>query len=326
MSILAIVEQREGEFRKVTYEVLTLGKKLANDFKCNVIAVAIGSGITAEKVKSFGDYGVSEVLSIDQAPLASYDGRVYAGVIQKVIAQKSPKVVVFSHSSQGKDLAPRVSALTGMAYLPDVIEVQSEGGSIRAKRPIFAGKLNAVVQPKAGLGCVLSLRPNVFTASKSSTVNVNLQKLDLALDAAQAPVKEIIKGAEKKIDLTEAEIIVSGGRGMKEPANFETILYPLAAQLGAAIGASRAVVDAGWRSHGDQVGQTGKTVTPNLYFAIGISGAIQHLAGMGSSKCIVAINKDKDAPIFQVADYGIVGDLFEVVPALTAEIKKMKES
>ena len=311
----------------MTYEVLTLGKKLASDFKCDVFAVVLGSGITADKVKNFGDYGVSQILCVDQPVLANYDGRVYAGAIQKVIAQKSPKVVVFSHSSQGKDLAPRVSALTGMAYLPDVIEIKWTEGNLQAKRPIFAGKLNALVQPKAGVGAILSLRPNVFTASKASaSVSVNLQKLDIPLESSQSPVKEILKGKEKKIDLTEAEIIVSGGRGLKAPENFETILYPLAAQLGAAVGASRAVVDAGWRSHGDQVGQTGKTVTPNLYFAIGISGAIQHLAGMASSKCIIAINKDKDAPIFQVADYGIVGDLFEIVPALTAEIKKMKES
>lgn len=327
MSILAIAELREGEFRKVSYEVITFAKQLAGKLGVGFSTVVLGSNVSEEKIKALGSYGAEKIEVVDHPHLANYDGSSYAKVIQQLLAQKGAKVAILSHSAQGKDLAPRVSALTAMAYLPDLTAVEIVDGKVQASRPLFAGKVMAKVRPKTDNGCVLTLRPNIFSAVKLATpANATIEKSGLTPETPKAPVKEILKGAEKKLDLTEAEIIVSGGRGLKAPENFEVLLYPLAAQLGAAVGASRAVVDAGWRPHGDQVGQTGKTVTPNLYFAIGISGAIQHLAGMSSSKCIVAINKDKDAPIFQVADYGLVGDLFEVVPALTEAIKKVKEA
>jgi electron transfer flavoprotein alpha subunit len=325
VSVLVVAEQRENEFRKVTFECLSLGRRLVQSLGGELVTVVLGSGM-AEKIPSLGLYGAGKVLTLDHPDLADYDGRSYAKILEQVLKAEQPKVVLLSHSSQGKDLAPRLSALSAVAYLPDVIEVEVEGGKVQARRPMYAGKLHAWVQ-SSGNQAILSLRPNVFTAEKLATPSsVSVEALNFRMETPQAKVQALLKGAEKKVDLTEAEIIVSGGRGMKEPKNFETYLYPLAEELGAAIGASRAVVDAGWRSHGDQVGQTGKTVTPNLYFAVGISGAIQHLAGMSSSKCIVAINKDKDAPIFQVADYGIVGDLFEVVPALTEAVKKLKQA
>ncbi|MGH9260865.1 MAG: electron transfer flavoprotein subunit alpha/FixB family protein, partial [Acidimicrobiales bacterium] len=228
---------------------------------------------------------------------------------------------VFTASAAGKDLAPRVAAKLGAALAADVTDVTVEGGAIVATRPVYAGK--ALVRVKlTGRPALLSVRPNVFTPV--SRPHAGAQEVAaVSTPAGRVVVRELQAAAAGALDVAEAPIVISGGRGLKEPANF-AVLEQLAQAFGgkAAVGASRAVVDAGWRPHGDQVGQTGKTVSPTLYIAVGISGAIQHLAGMRTSKVIVAINKDKDAPIFKVADYGIVGDLFEVVPKLADEVKK----
>jgi electron transfer flavoprotein alpha subunit len=222
----------------------------------------------------------------------------------------------------GRDVSPRVAARLEAGLAADCIALRSENGALIATRPVYAGKglldvtINSAVK-------IFTLRPNIFPAGTpaGSAVSVDRRSMELSDADFAATVRETITAGQKK-DVTEANVVVSGGRGMKGPEHF-VLLEALAAPMGAAIGASRAVVDAGWRPHEEQVGQTGKTVSPSLYIAVGISGAVQHLAGMSSSKCIVAINKDKDAPIFSVADYGIVGDAFEIVPAMTQEIKKL---
>jgi electron transfer flavoprotein alpha subunit len=287
--VLAVLEQRDGKLRKVSFEVVTGARRVGSEVDAIVSDATDPEGAAAaiaERAKS-GGY----------------------------------RAVVFAASAAGKDLAPRVAARLGVAVAADVTDLAVEGDAIIVTRPVYAGKalqkLRVTAQP-----AVVSLRPNVFTADQQSTT-VTPETLP-AKPGGRVRVREIKPAPAGTLDVAEAQVIISGGRGLKEPANFK-VLEELARAFGgrAAVGASRAVVDAGWRAHADQVGQTGKTVSPTLYIAVGISGAIQHLAGMRTSRVIVAINKDKDAPIFKVADYGVVGDLFEVVPKLTEEIRKL---
>jgi electron transfer flavoprotein alpha subunit len=228
----------------------------------------------------------------------------------------------------GKDVAARAAARCGSACASDVVEIELEpDGKLRVKRPVYSGKAFARVAIPAARPCFATLRPNVFAATPvESATEPECSAQSPAVDpsTARARATELKKPAEQELDVSEAAIIVSGGRGLKEPDNF-SLVRELAQELGAAVGASRAVVDAGWIDHSRQVGQTGKVVSPKLYIAVGISGAVQHLAGMSSSEVIVAINKDPEAPIFKVADFGIVGDLFDVVPALTREVRKSKD-
>ncbi|HKW40184.1 MAG TPA: electron transfer flavoprotein subunit alpha/FixB family protein, partial [Gemmatimonadales bacterium] len=284
---------------------------------------AAGAGAGAVRgAQEMGVFGADRVTTLTNQAFARYAPEGYARAIAERATAGGYGAVLFPASATGKDLAPRVAARLGRPLVQDVTDVSVAGGAVIAIRPVYAGKALLKIRV-AGTPAVLSLRPNVFTpvqrpkAGTQETVPVN--------GAAGRVVVQQIKAAPAgTLDVAEAPIVVSGGRGLKEPANFK-VLEELAAAFGgrAAVGASRAVVDAGWRPHADQVGQTGKTVSPTLYVAVGVSGAIQHLAGMRTSKVIVAINKDKDAPIFKVADYGIVGDLFEVVPKLTEEIKKL---
>jgi electron transfer flavoprotein alpha subunit len=251
-------------------------------------------------------------------------GRYAPEGVATVVAERSRAggyaAIVFAATATGKDLAPRVAAKLGVALAAEVTDVAVEGGKVVVTRPVYAGKALLRLRVTAA-PAVVSLRPNVFTPVERPRTGT-AESAQASAPPGRVIVREI-KAAEGALDVAEASIVVSGGRGLKEPANFKLLEELAAAFAGrAAVGASRAVVDAGWRPHGDQVGQTGKTVSPTLYVAVGISGAIQHLAGMRTSKVIVAINKDKDAPIFKVADYGIVGDLFEVVPELTREIQK----
>jgi len=247
----------------------------------------------------------------------------YAGAIVGRVTGGGYGAVVFAASATGKDLAPRVAARLGRPLAQDITDLAVDGGAVTLTRPVYAGK--ALLRLRVvGTPAVISLRPNVFTPVERPKAGTQ-ESAAVAGPAGRVVVKEIKAAEAGMLDVAEAPIVVSGGRGLKEPANFRVLEELAAAFAGrAAVGASRAVVDAGWRPHADQVGQTGKTVSPTLYVAVGISGAIQHLAGMRTSKVIVAINKDKDAPIFKVADYGIVGDLFEVVPKLTEEIKKLR--
>jgi electron transfer flavoprotein alpha subunit len=322
-TVLAVLEQRDGVLRKVSHEVVTGARRLADALGpgATVEALVLGAG-PIQGVESLGGFGADTVVVATNPALGRYAPEGYAQAVAGRAKDGGHAAIFLSASATGKDLAPRVAARLGLPLAADVIDVTSEGGAVVATRPVYAGKALLKVKITAR-PAVLSLRPNVFTpVQRPKPGAVETVRVEVA--PGRVTVKEIKAAEAGALDVAEAPIVISGGRGLKEPANFR-VLEALAAAFGgkAAVGASRAVVDAGWRPHADQVGQTGKTVSPTLYIAVGISGAIQHLAGMRTSKVIVAINRDKDAPIFKVADYGIVGDLFEVVPRLTEEIKKL---
>jgi electron transfer flavoprotein alpha subunit len=314
---LAVLEQRDGVLRKVSYEVVTAAQRLGGTVEAVVCAVGAVQG--ADQV---GKFGADKVVTLTNAAFAKYSPEGYAQALAERVKQGGYRAVVFAASATGKDLAPRVAAKLGVGVAADITDLAVEGSAIVVTRPVYAGKalLNVKV---AAQPAVLSLRPNVFTPVERPKAGA-AESVAVTVPAGRVTVREVKAAPAGTLDVAEAQVIISGGRGLKEPANFK-VLEELARAFGgkAAVGASRAVVDAGWRAHADQVGQTGKTVSPSLYIAVGISGAIQHLAGMRTSKVIVAINKDKDAPIFKVADYGVVGDLFEIVPKLTEEIRKL---
>jgi len=316
-----VAEARDGAYRKVSFEIASAARKLADQLGDEVCAVLCGSGIEG-KAAELGKYGVDKVYVADNPALEPYTTDAHAAAVAKIVKEKDPAILLLGASVQGKDLAARLVGKLATGLATDCTDLKIEGGKLIAVRPMYAGKCFGEVAFEA-TPAMASLRPNVFAIVENAKAGA-VEKFDPALDAGQIKTKvaEIAKDTSGKIELTEANIIVSGGRGMKGPENY-TMLEDLAKVLGAAVGASRAAVDAGWRPQTDQVGQTGKTVAPNLYIACGISGAIQHLAGMSSSKFIVAINKDPEAPIFQRADYGIVDDLFKVVPEVTAAAKKI---
>lgn len=322
MSILVYVEMRDGAVRPVTREVLGEAKRLAATLGGPVTAVACTTGDAG--LAALGEAGADAVLLARHDAFARHDAAGHAVAVAEAARSTGAKVVLFGASSTGKDLAPRVAALLGVGLAADCTALDASGGRLVATRPVMAGKAyERLAFPMSP--ALVTLRPKVFApAAPEAGRTAAVQPLAFTWDAA-AP-RAVVTGTTAQTggrpDLTEAEIVVSGGRGLKGPEHF-ALVEALADAMGATVGASRAVVDAGWRSHGEQVGQTGKTVSPKLYVAIGISGAIQHLAGMSSSRCIVAINKDPEAPIFKVADYGVVGDLFEVVPALTEAVKRM---
>ncbi|MCX6639935.1 MAG: electron transfer flavoprotein subunit alpha/FixB family protein [bacterium] len=319
MRVLVFVEVRGGEFRKAAIEALCEGRRLAGSGEVVVLTLGNGAAALAEKLSA---YGPDKIITSNQPLLEQYSTEGYTTALQKAIQSEDPDVVLMAATAMGRDLAPRLGARLGVPVLADVIKLTWSGSNLEAVRPVSAGKLLMTVRSKKRPG-IATTRPKAFMVSQSDNAGTApLSQLDAGLSEGdiRAKVKQIRSEAEGMIELTEADFIVSGGRGLKNTEGFK-MLEDLAKVLGAAVGASRAAVDSGWRSHGDQVGQTGKTVAPTLYIACGISGAIQHLAGMSSSKVIVAINKDPDAPIFKIADYGIVGDLFEIIPALTAAIK-----
>jgi electron transfer flavoprotein alpha subunit len=322
-NVLAVLEQRDGALRKVSHEVVTGARRLADALGggATVDAVVVAAG-PVRGIDQLGGFGADRVITLANPALGSYAPEGYARVLEERVKAGGYGAVVFAATATGKDLAPRVAARLDRPLAQDVTDVTVAGGAVIALRPVYAGK--ALLNLRFGGGpAIVSLRPNVFTPVQRPKAGAP-ETVAVAAAAGRVVVKQIKAAPAGALDVAEAPIVVSGGRGLKEPANFK-VLEELAAAFGgrAAVGASRAVVDAGWRPHADQVGQTGKTVSPTLYIAVGVSGAIQHLAGMRTSKVIVAINKDKDAPIFKVADYGIVGDLFEVVPKLTEEIKKL---
>ena len=316
-----VAEQRDGALRKVSFELASTARKLADALGEEVAAVLCGAGVEAMAAE-LGKYGVDKVYVADNPALEPYTTDAHAAAIAKVVKENDPAILLLAASAQGKDLSPALVGKLATGMATDCTDVKIDGGKLVAVRPMYAGKCFGEVAIDT-FPQMASLRPNVFTIVECAKAG-EVVKFDPGLDAAalKTKVAEIQKEASGKIDVSEANIIVSGGRGMKGPEGYG-ILEELAALLGAAVGASRAAVDAGWRPQSDQVGQTGKVVSPNLYIACGISGAIQHLAGMSSSKYIVAINKDNEAPIFAKADYGVVDDLFKVVPALTAECKKL---
>lgn len=318
MNVLAFAEHRDGKFKKSSCEAVQAAASLAKDLGAEMIALVVGSGVQ-NIAGELGAYGASRVLVVDAPEHEKHSGTAVAAVIAEIARREAASIVLLSASQMGKDVAPRVAVKLDAGLAPDCVGLRVESGEIRAVRPVYAGKalLEVIVSTPSK---VFTLRPNVFTATAGPGTAV-VEQVSVALDSsAFGSVVTETRVSTGRPDVTEADIIVSGGRGMKGPEHFG-LIEALADVLGAGVGASRAVVDAGWRPHDEQVGQTGKTVSPTLYIACGISGAVQHLAGMSSSKYIVAINKDKDAPIFQIADYGIVGDVFEVLPELTAQLR-----
>lgn len=320
-AVLAVLEQREGALKKVSYEVVTAARALADGLGCGVDGLALGP--VSLDVTGATKFGADEMWMIGDDRAALYQPHLYARAVLDRIKAKDYSAIVLAATAMGKDLGPRLAARLGVPLVADVTSVAVDKGLV-VTRPVYAGK--AVYRLKiTAPRCVISLRPNsVMAAEQSRTATLQHAVLPMGEDGPVARTTAVKAPADAKLDVAEAPIVVSGGRGLKEAGNFK-LVEDLAQALGtAAVGASRAVVDAGWRPHAEQVGQTGKTVSPGLYFAIGISGAIQHLAGMRTAKVIVAINKDKDAPIFKVADYGIVGDLFEILPRLIQEVKKVR--
>jgi electron transfer flavoprotein alpha subunit len=319
--ILAYIETRDNQIKASGYETASTAINLSNELKCEAEALIIGDN-AGGSAKELGKYGINKVNVVENEKLSKYSTTAFAKITASLCKQKGFDIILLPATAMGKDLGPRVSAKLEAGLASDITELKIENGDIIATRPVYAGKALVDIKITSAIK-MFSLRPNVFKAEKVEEKEPEIEKISIELNDADfgVQVKEVTVSSEK-IDVAEANIIVSGGRGLKGPENYH-LIEELAKVLGAGVGASRAVVDAGWRPHSEQVGQTGKTVSPSLYIAVGISGAIQHLAGMSSSKCIVAINKDKDAPIFSVADYGIVGDVFEIVPALTEEFKKL---
>jgi len=322
-TILVFAEQQSGVFKKAGFEVVSQARKLAEESGANVVAVAIGSGIE-DQAGVLGEYGADKILLADDEKLENYNPETYKNVFVNAARDTEADILLFSATTTGKDLAPRVAAAMDTTLASDCIGIGLSDGKLNVNRPLYAGKVFAHIVIE-GNPQIASLRPNVFEAVKSREgQNVSVEKMELPDLSSKINVVEVRRSGGDKLDVSEAEIIVTGGRGVRGPEHFD-IIEELANSLGAAVGATRAAVDAGWRPHEDQVGQTGKVVSPNLYIMCGASGAIQHWAGMSGSKCIVAINKDENAPIMKKADYSIIGDLFEVVPVMTEEIKKFRE-
>jgi|WetSurMetagenome_2_1015567.scaffolds.fasta_scaffold02191_2 electron transfer flavoprotein alpha subunit len=321
MKILAVAEQRDTKFKKSAFEVIRTARTIAEQTGDEVVALVIGNNVQAI-AGELGRYGAQKVLAVQHAKLEKYSSTAYSKVIAEIVKKEQASVVLLSATAMGKDCAPRVAVKLDAGIGSDCIALNVDGESIVATRPVYGGKALSDIKINSAVK-VFSLRPNVFPAGTNSGSAASVEVVDIPLtDSDFASIAIELVQASGTLDVAEADIIISGGRGLKAAENFKMI-EDLASVIGGAVGASRAVVDAGWRPHSEQVGQTGKTVSPSLYVAVAISGAIQHLAGMSSSKYIVAVNKDKDAPIFQTADYGIVADAFEIVPALTQEIKKL---
>jgi electron transfer flavoprotein alpha subunit len=321
--IITFAEHRDGKLRRPSLEAVSEARRLADALGTTVESVVIGSGV-AGLAAELGSYGADRVHVFDGGDLSAYATEVWARALGQVVDAVKPSAILIPATAMGKDFAPRVAARLGAGLASDCVALAVKDGRLEARRPMYAGKAYATVRLE-GEPQMATLRPNVFAlgtpdaARKSEVVSGTVDA------SARAKVTAVHATATGKLELTEAQIIVSGGRGLKGPENFH-LVETLASALGAAVGASRAVVDAGWVDHQMQVGQTGKTVSPTLYVACGISGAIQHLAGMSSSKIIVAINKDADAPIFKVANYGLVGDVFEILPKLSEAAKAFRAS
>ncbi len=318
--VLVFCEISEGRLKKASREALSIGRKLAEKAGGDLVAFVAGSGAAAVSAEC-GKYGAKKLYAGAHGSLDNYTTESYATVLQQVVKDASPAILLFGGTSNGRDLAPRLAARLNVGVASDVDRLDWNDGKLRARRPVYSGKAFATVDV-TGTPAIATCRPNAFPAEESGggaaeVVNVT------APGESRARVIETKTTEAGEVSLAEADIIVSGGRGLKEGSNF-SLIRDLANAIGGAVGASRAIVDAGWVDHQYQVGQTGRVVSPNLYIAAGVSGAIQHLAGMSSSKHIVAINKDAEAPIFRIADLAVVGDLFQILPALTEEVKKAK--
>lgn len=322
--IWVVGELVAGRPTPLTIEMLSEARRQADASGHLVRCVLLGQGL-GEVALEVGQSGADEVLACDDARLATYNPDAHTEILARVLGERRPAVALFPSSTHGKELAARVAARLDTGLAGDIMSLHvGPDGSMKAVRPMYAGKVQATVSFSADRPQMATVRPNLLAASPP-TPERTVQVTPLPYTEPSRTGTEVVaveaRAEAGAVQLADARIVVSGGRGLKGPENFH-LVHDLAEALGAAVGASRMVVDAGWKPHSAQVGQTGRVVNPELYIALGISGAIQHLVGMQGSKTIVAVNNNKDAPIFQVADYGLVGDLFEVVPALTAEIRK----
>jgi electron transfer flavoprotein alpha subunit len=323
-NILVFAERRDGQIKRPSLEAIGAARTLADAHGGRVDVLALGPGAAAA-AGQVGSHGADRLLACEADYLELYAPGAYAATLAEAARSCDAGVVLVPGTIQGRDLAPRAAARMETGCLSDLVEVEIDAnGALRGRRPVYSGKAYARVAIPQARPAFATLRPNVFAASTGGgPAEVVAVEPGMPADAIKVRVTRVEQAGEQELDVAEAAIIVSGGRGLKGPEHF-ALIRDLADALGGAVGASRAVVDAGWIPHAHQVGQTGKVVSPNLYVACGISGAIQHLAGMSSSKVIVAVNKDPEAPIFKLADYGIVGDVFEVLPQLTAAVRELK--
>ncbi|MDZ5670656.1 MULTISPECIES: electron transfer flavoprotein subunit alpha [Bacillus] len=317
--VIVLGEIRDGELRNVTFEAIAAGRTISGDGE--VIGVLIGENVQSI-AQELIHYGADKVLTAEDPKLKSYTADGYSQVMRGVIEQEKPDSVIFGHTAMGKDLSPKLAARLQTGLISDATDVSVTGGNVVFTRPIYSGKaFERVISTDPMI--VATIRPNNIQASEKDTSRSgSIESVDVSLTDLRTVIQEVVKKTADGVDLSEAKIIVAGGRGVKSKEGFQP-LEELAEVLGAAVGASRGACDADYCDYALQIGQTGKVVTPDLYIACGISGAIQHLAGMSNSKVIVAINKDPEADIFKIADYGIIGDLFEVVPLLTEEFKQL---
>ena len=321
-SIVVIAEVRSGQLKKASLEAVSAAADLKAQAGGEVVVIALGDQLTSA-TEALQKSEADKVVAVESPALANYSGDGFCRAVIDQFESLSPAAILMAHTAMGKDLMPRVSAAVKTGLVSDATALHWEDGKFGATKPVFAGKAYRKSMAEAS-PFMATLRPNNFETREGSGGAVAAGQTSLSTDDLKAVVTEVVESAGGRVPLQEAGVVVSGGRGLKAPEHFH-LVEELAAAFGdgvAAVGASRAVVDAGWREHREQVGQTGKVVAPTLYIACGISGAIQHLAGMRTSRYIVAINKDAEAPIFKVADYGIVGDVIEVMPALTEAIKK----
>jgi electron transfer flavoprotein alpha subunit len=318
--VLIVAEHRDGKLKKSTFELVGASSAAGNETH----VALLGEGI-ADLAKEIGSYGAGKIHLAENAALKLYNAEAYTAVLVDLAKSLSPDVILASHTPTGRDFMPRLAARLAVGLASDCVTLAFEGSSIKVRRPVYSGKATAEVEFVGAGPRMATIRANALGIGKPDPSRTGeTVSAPVSLGTLKTKTLEVAKGSSARPDVTEAAIVVSGGRAMKSADNFK-IIEGLADVLGAAVGASRAAVDAGYRPHRDQVGQTGKVVSPALYIACGISGAIQHLAGMRTSKTIVAINTDPEAPIYQLADYGVVADLFQVVPLLTEEFKKIKD-
>jgi electron transfer flavoprotein alpha subunit len=323
MMILVYIEVRDGKIKKPSLEVLSEALRRGEDLGTDTAAVLVGHSLDSLAPEAFR-FGASTVYILENSLLSHYSPSGYAQALLSLAEERKPETILFAATSMGRDLAPRLAAKLGVSLASDCTQTSVKDGKLEVVRPLFAGKAFASFTFKS-TPQMASLRPNVFPLGDPVDGQGETVKKEVVIPEAQVKdkVEEIVRAEGAELDVTEADIIISGGRGMKGPENFDLLRELISILPHASLGASRSAVDAEWIDHQHQVGQTGKTVSPNLYMAFGISGAIQHLAGMSSSKYIIAVNKDPEAPIFKVADFGIVGDLFRVIPPLKEELKKV---
>jgi len=318
--VLVLGEAREGALRNVSFEAIAAAKQISSGGE--VVSVLLGDSV-GELAAELGKYGADRVITVEHPHLKQYTSDGYGQALLAVIEQENPEAIVFGHTALGKDLSPKIASKLQIGLVSDVTSIEGEGDAAVFIRPIYSGKAFEKVKVKDGIEFI-TIRPNNITPlSKDDSKSADVSSLSVDITNLRTIIKEVVRKSTEGVDLSEAKVVIAGGRGVKSEEGFAP-LKELADVLGGAVGASRGACDADYCDYSLQIGQTGKVLTPDLYIAVGISGAIQHLAGMSNSKIIVAINKDPEANIFKVADYGIVGDLFEVIPMLTEEFKKLK--